>query len=219
MDMVTLGRTGITVNKNGFGALPIQRISQEDSVFLARKAYKAGIRFFDTARAYTDSEVKLGEAFDGIRTEVYIATKTAAQNAEDFWKDLHTSLTNLRTDYIGLYQFAYRRVSGIARIGNQNAIAGIERGHGDMENSFLGTDKRLNFVGGIQFHFEPFCIPIGKSFAQFRDTNIRLVAMHSRIARRCAKGFHSGSRRWHVRTSYAGADYIQSPGIHFGYFF
>ena len=49
MDMVTLGRTGITVNKNGFGALPIQRISQEDAVFLARKAYKAGIRFFDTA--------------------------------------------------------------------------------------------------------------------------------------------------------------------------
>ena len=105
MDLVTLGSTGITVNKNGFGALPIQRISQEDAVYLARKAYKAGIRFFDTARAYTDSEVKLGEAFDGIRTEVYIATKTAAQNAEDFWKNLHTSLANLRTDYIDLYQF------------------------------------------------------------------------------------------------------------------
>ena len=36
---------------------------------------------------------------------MYIATKTAAQNAEDFWKDLHTSLTNLRTDYVDLYQF------------------------------------------------------------------------------------------------------------------
>ncbi|PDX81369.1 aldo/keto reductase [Faecalibacterium prausnitzii] len=103
--MVTLGTTGITVNKNGFGALPIQRISQEDAVHLARKAYKAGIRFFDTARAYTDSEVKLGEAFEGIRSEVYIATKTAAQNAEDFWEDLHTSLRNLRTEYIDLYQF------------------------------------------------------------------------------------------------------------------
>ena len=104
-DMVTLGTTDITVNKNGFGALPIQRISQEDAVHLARKAYKAGIRFFDTARAYTDSEVKLGEAFEGIRSEVYIATKTAAQNAEDFWEDLHTSLRNLRTEYIDLYQF------------------------------------------------------------------------------------------------------------------
>ena len=105
MDMVTLGRTGITVNKNGFGALPIQRISQEDAVFQARKAYKAGIRFFDTARAYTDSEMKLGEAIDGIHSEIYIATKTAAQNAEEFWKDLHTSLNNLRTDYVDIYQF------------------------------------------------------------------------------------------------------------------
>lgn len=105
MDMVTLGSTGITVNKNGFGALPIQRISQEDAVALARKAYRAGIRFFDTARAYTDSEVKLGEAFDGIREEVYLATKTMAVTVEGFWKDLHTSLENLRTDYVDIYQF------------------------------------------------------------------------------------------------------------------
>ena len=104
-DMVTLGSTSITVNKNGFGALPIQRIAQEDAVHLARKAYKAGIRFFDTARAYTDSEVKLGEAFDGIRSDVYLATKTAAETAEDFWKDLATSLNNLKTDYIDIYQF------------------------------------------------------------------------------------------------------------------
>lgn len=105
MDMVTLGSTGITVNKNGFGALPIQRISLEDAAELARKAYAAGITFFDTARAYSDSEIKLGEAFDGMREKVYIATKTAAQNAEDFWKDLEISLKNLRTDYIDIYQF------------------------------------------------------------------------------------------------------------------
>lgn len=105
MDMVTLGSTGITVNKNGFGALPIQRISLEDAADLARKAYAAGITFFDTARAYSDSEIKLGEAFDGMREKVYIATKTAAQNAEDFWKDLEISLKNLRTDYIDIYQF------------------------------------------------------------------------------------------------------------------
>ncbi len=105
MDMVTLGSTGITVNKNGFGALPIQRISLEDAADLARKAYAAGITFFDTARAYSDSEVKLGEAFDGMREKVYIATKTMAQDVEGFWKDLETSLKNLRTDYIDIYQF------------------------------------------------------------------------------------------------------------------
>lgn len=105
MDLVTLGKTGITVNKNGFGALPIQRISKEDAVKLARKAYEAGITFFDTARWYTDSEVKLGEAFDGMREKVYIATKTGATDVEGFWKDLETSLDNLRTDYIDIYQF------------------------------------------------------------------------------------------------------------------
>lgn len=105
MEKVTLGSTGITVNKNGFGALPIQRISTEDAVGLARKAYEAGITFFDTARWYSDSEAKLGEALEGIRENVYIATKTGAQNAEDFWKDLETSLQTLRTDHIDIYQF------------------------------------------------------------------------------------------------------------------
>ena len=59
MEAVVLGSTGIKVNKNGFGALPIQRVSTEDAVKLARKAYEAGITFFDTARFYTDSEEKL----------------------------------------------------------------------------------------------------------------------------------------------------------------
>lgn len=105
MQTVTLGSTGITVNKNGFGALPIQRISKENAIALARKAFHAGITFFDTARFYSDSEEKLGEAFDGIRKQVYIATKTAAANADEFRAQLAVSLHNLRTDYIDLYQF------------------------------------------------------------------------------------------------------------------
>ena len=105
MDKVTLGNTGITVCKNGFGALPIQRISTEDAVYLLRKAYKAGFTYFDTARDYTDSEEKIGEAFDGIRDKIYIATKTHATDVKTFWENLETSLKNLRTDYIDVYQF------------------------------------------------------------------------------------------------------------------
>ena len=105
MVKVTLGSTGITVEKNAFGALPIQRIAAQEAVKLLHKAYGHGVTFFDTARFYTDSEEKLGEAFDGMRDKVYIATKTGAVNAEGFWKDLHTSLGNLRTDYIDIYQF------------------------------------------------------------------------------------------------------------------
>ena len=105
MEMVTLGTTGITVNKNGFGALPIQRISTEDAVHLLRKAYDAGITYFDTARFYTDSEKKIGAAFEGMRERVYIATKTMTTTVEGFWEQLETSLRDLRTDYIDIYQF------------------------------------------------------------------------------------------------------------------
>lgn len=105
MSTVKLGKTGIVVNKNGFGALPIQRISEQEAVKLLRKAYHNGITFFDTARWYTDSEHKVGLAFAGMRDKIFIATKTGSQNAEGFWKDLETSLNNLQTDYIDLYQF------------------------------------------------------------------------------------------------------------------
>ena len=105
MTYVTLGSTGIRVPKNGFGALPIQRISKEEAVALLRRAYEGGIRFFDTARAYTDSEEKLGAAFAGMRDKIYIATKAPRFTVKEFWEDLETSLRTLGTEYVDLYQF------------------------------------------------------------------------------------------------------------------
>ena len=108
MDYVTLGSTGITVNKNGFGALPIQRISDEEAVYLLVKAYNNSITFFDTARDYTDSEQKICYALTGvrgIRNDIYIATKTSAKDALTFREQLETSLKTLKTDHIDIYQF------------------------------------------------------------------------------------------------------------------
>ena len=105
MKMITLGKTGITTPQNAFGALPIQRVNTETAVRLLRRAYEGGMTFFDTARAYSDSEIKLGQAFDGMREKIYIASKTQAKTPEQFWKDLHTTLSNLRTDHLDIYQF------------------------------------------------------------------------------------------------------------------
>ena len=105
MNRITLGRTGLVIEKNGFGCLPIQRVSEREAVRLLHKAYDGGINFFDTARAYSDSEQKVGAAFSAMRAQVVIATKTAAATAEAFWKDLETSLRTLKTDYIDVYQF------------------------------------------------------------------------------------------------------------------
>jgi predicted aldo/keto reductase-like oxidoreductase len=105
MTTIAIGKTGLRAEQNGFGALPIQRISKPDAVRLLRKARAGGMTYFDTARGYTDSEEKLGEAFAGAWDRVILATKTPAKNAAGFWKDLETSLGLLRTDTIDVYQF------------------------------------------------------------------------------------------------------------------
>ena len=105
MTQVTLGRTGLTVNKNGFGALPIQRISRDDAAYLLQKALDHGMDYFDTARAYTDSEEKIGYAISARRGQFTLATKTMSTDVEGFWNDLHTSLKTMNTDCVDIYQF------------------------------------------------------------------------------------------------------------------
>lgn len=174
MQTIRLGKTGIVTNKNGFGALPIQRITQEDAVYLIQKAYQGGITFFDTARFYTDSEVKLGVAFAGIRDKVFIASKTAAVTADNFWKDLETTLNNLQTDYLDLYQFhnpafcpkpgdesgvydamldakAQGKIKHIGITNHRLAVANEAIDSGFYETlqfpfSYLATDKELELV-------------------------------------------------------------------------
>ena len=105
MQTVRLGRTDLTVSKNGFGALPIQRFSKEDASHLLKKAYNGGINYFDTARFYTDSEEKIGYALSDVRENIIISTKTMRTDVEGFWRELRESLSLLKTDYIDIYQF------------------------------------------------------------------------------------------------------------------
>ena len=105
MEKMRLGKTGLMVTKTAFGALPIQRRNMTDAVEILKLAYESGINFFDTARAYSDSEEKIGTAFTPeMRSNIIIATKTTASNAEKLRADLETSLKKLNTDYIDIYQ-------------------------------------------------------------------------------------------------------------------
>ena len=130
MDNVRLGKTNLEVNKIGFGALPIQRRNMEDSLAILNMAYDSGIDFYDTARFYTDSEEKLGNAFEDVRSEIYLASKTAAETPEDFWNDLETSLKELRTDYLDLYQ--HHNISFCPKEGDELAKAMQEAKEGGL---------------------------------------------------------------------------------------
>ena len=105
MQTVRLGKTNLTVSKNGFGALPVQRVSMDEAIKLLRKAYDGGFNYFDTARFYTDSEEKIGLALSDVRENIVISTKTMRTDVEGFWRELEESLSLLKTDYIDIYQF------------------------------------------------------------------------------------------------------------------
>ena len=105
MKTVRLGRSGLLVTKPAMGCLPIQRCSQGEAVEILRAAYDGGIRYFDTANAYTDSEEKIGSALSGVRENIVISTKSMARDGKTLLSHVEESLRRLRTDYIDLFQF------------------------------------------------------------------------------------------------------------------
>jgi aryl-alcohol dehydrogenase-like predicted oxidoreductase len=174
MEQIVLGRTGIRVNRNGFGALPIQRLSRNEASGLLRKAYQCGITFFDTARFYTDSEEKIGYALHDVRDNIYLATKTMATGVDDLKNQLRTSLEMMKTDHVDIYQFhnppfcpkpgdgsglyeamLYAKEKGVIRhigITNHRLAVAIEAAESGLYDtiqfpfSYLATEKEIGLV-------------------------------------------------------------------------
>lgn len=124
----TLGRTGLSVSEIAFGGVEIgmpyglgahDMLSDKDAIQLLQKAVSLGVNFFDTARHYGESERLMGEAFNGARKDVVLATKSVHLRDENgsvptynalrdtVLRSLETSLGNLKTDYIDLYMVHY----------------------------------------------------------------------------------------------------------------
>ena len=104
MEYRIMGKTGLEISRLGLGGIPIQKIDAEGTRALIGELVKAGVNFIDTARGYTVSEEYLGYALEGVREHFVLATKSMARTKEAMEKDIDTSLGNLRTDYIDLYQ-------------------------------------------------------------------------------------------------------------------
>ena len=105
MKYIKLGSTGLTVTRPAMGCLPVQRCDTEYAVKLLQAAYDGGIRYFDTANAYTDSEKKIGLALADVRKDIVISTKSHAGNKEGVLAHIENSLKMMKTDHIDLFQF------------------------------------------------------------------------------------------------------------------
>ncbi len=102
--MIDFGQTGLSLFPVGFGGIPLQRNTEEEAAEIVARAVEQGINFFDSARAYTDSEHKIGLGIKGKRDKVVLATKTMARTAAEMAEDIEISLRQFGTDYIDLYQ-------------------------------------------------------------------------------------------------------------------
>jgi len=104
MEYTKLGKTGLEISRMGFGGIPIQKVDVPAVRALMEKLAEKGVNYIDTARGYTVSEAYIGEAIEGMRGRFVLATKSMARTKEAMARDIETSLANLRTDYIDLYQ-------------------------------------------------------------------------------------------------------------------
>ena len=104
MEYTMLGSTGLRISRMGFGGIPIQKTDAQVTRALMEELVAHGVNYIDTARGYTVSEAYLGEALVGLRDNFVLATKSMARTKETMARDIETSLQNLRTDHIDLYQ-------------------------------------------------------------------------------------------------------------------
>ncbi len=143
-----LGRTGLNVSVIGFGGIPIQRVPDNEATTIVQHALDKGINFFDTARSYTDSEAKMGEALKRSRSEVIIATKSMARTKDGMALDIQTSLATLGIDYIDLYQ--------LHNVKSQEALEQVFRPDGALvalkEAQKAGVVKHIGVTGHVKSH-------------------------------------------------------------------
>ncbi|MCL1845552.1 MAG: aldo/keto reductase [Defluviitaleaceae bacterium] len=105
MEKIIFGKTGLRAGRTGFGAIPIQRISYDESTAILRRAYEAGVNVFDTANGYTTSEDRIGVALGDVREKIILCTKSGAKTSADLIAQLENSLQKMRTNYIDIFQF------------------------------------------------------------------------------------------------------------------
>jgi predicted aldo/keto reductase-like oxidoreductase len=139
-----LGKTNLIVSAVGFGGIPIQRVSMEEGAVLVHKAEDLGVNFIDTARGYTVSEEYIGHALKGRRDKWILATKSMARTSAAMYSDIQTSLKNLQTDYIDLYQ-----IHNIKEIDSYNQVISED---GALSALLKAKEKGLIGHIGISAH-------------------------------------------------------------------
>jgi predicted aldo/keto reductase-like oxidoreductase len=139
-----LGRTGLTVKMLGFGGIPIQQVSEKDAIRVVRLCFERGINYFDTARNYTVSEERIGKALEDMRDDVVLATKSSRRDEQGVLEELEVSLSNLRTDWLDVYQ--------LHNVSSREAWEQVKAPHGALAALYEARDQGMIRHVGITSH-------------------------------------------------------------------
>ncbi len=158
------GRTGLELPILGFGgaALPAtwgNPLSLDDRVKLVRYAYDRGVRYFDTAGNYFESESILGQGLLGLRQHVQLATKVQTTIPAEVPKAVEKSLQQLQTDYLDFIQI--HGTPGLEQMSVKQAMAihgelvklrdqGVVRHIGFSAHSYFDKALALIETGGFE---------------------------------------------------------------------
>jgi len=131
---IKLGRTEIIATRLGIGGAYCK--SPEGYI----SALDCGVNYIDTARIYNDGDDErvIGEAIQGRRDNLILATKTIKRDAGGARKDLETSLNLLKTDYIDIYQLHHLNTQ-------------LEREQALAHNGALGEIQKAREEGLVRF--------------------------------------------------------------------
>ncbi len=101
-----LGRTGHQATLLGLGGEGILRTYgyEREATEMIHAALDAGIRYFESARAYSGSEAYLGQGLKGRRDEIFLTSKSHGRTCKEAVAHLTITLKNLDTDYLDLWQ-------------------------------------------------------------------------------------------------------------------
>ncbi len=143
-----LGKTGLKISRVGFGAIPIQRLTDDDAVAVVKRCLELGITYLDTANAYSTSERRMGIAMQGWKGDVIVSRRTQSRTPEGVAAHLAQSLQMLKMDSIHLYQF--HNVSSFPELekimdpkGTHSCGAGGHaRGQGQAHGHHVPPDRR-----------------------------------------------------------------------------
>ena len=188
MEYTKLGKTGLEISRIGFGGIPIQKVDAAAVRPLMERLVKEGVNFIDSARGYTVSEAYIGEALEGMRDQFVLATKSMARTKEAMEKDIETSLSNFRTDYIDLYQIhnpSAAELEAVAAPGGAleallNAKAAGKIGHIGVTAHLAGVFERALEMDWVETVMFPYNIVETQGEALIRraaEKNIGFICM------------------------------------------